>query len=545
MADDPSHGPVCIVWFKRDLRTVDHAALHAASARGRVLCLYIAEPDVVTAPDFAPRHWTFLRHSLLELRDRLTALGGGLMVRSGDAVSVLESLRRAYGPRIELFSHEETGNAVTFARDRAVRRWCRECGVPWHEFRQFGVIRGLKDRTGWARRWEAFMFAPTLPEPAALRWASVSPDQWGDLPTHADLGLAADATRHTHTPGRATGLRLLETFLAARGQHYHEHLSSPLTAWDGCSRLSPYIAYGNVSLREVVQATRRRRADIAAGRHRPGTDDVANAADPSAAAWRKALYMFDARLHWHCHFMQKLESEPRIEFENFVPALTGLREPHFSRERFDAWAAGQTGYPMVDAVMRCLHATGWINFRMRCLVMSFAAYDLFLHWREPALHLARLFTDYEPGIHYPQAQMQSGTTGINTLRMYSPVKQGYDHDPEGDFVRRWVPELADVPQPYIHEPWTAPSPPTGYPRPVVNHETAVAAARAAFAAWRRRPDVRAQADAVLERHGSRRAGLPQVRRPAGRGRPANSRIAPSRKTAPPTETASLFDSDDA
>lgn len=496
--------PLCIVWFKRDLRTADHAALNAAASAGRVLCLYVAEPAVTNAADFAPRHWTFIRQSLIELRGRLRQLGGELVVRRGDAVDVLEQLRRRRGPDVRLFSHEETGNAVTYARDRAVRRWARESNVPWQEFPQFGVIRGLRDRTGWAGRWERFMSLPRQPEPDGIRWAELAPGEAGDIPTHGDLGLADDSTQHSDPPGRQTGLRLLESFLAARGRHYHEHLSSPLTAWSGCSRLSPYLAYGNLSLREVVQKTRRRRAEVAA----TGVDPR----DPAATSWRKALYMFDARLHWHCHFIQKLESEPRIEFDNFVPALSGLREPHFSRQRFDAWAGGQTGYPMVDAVMRCLHATGWINFRMRCLVMSFAAYDLFLHWREPALHLARLFTDYEPGIHYPQVQMQSGTTGINTLRMYAPVKQGYDHDPEGDFVRRWLPELAGLPQRYIHEPWRAPVPPANYPPPIVDHEQAVAAARAAFAQWRRRPDVRAQAQAVLETHGSRRAGLPQVQR---------------------------------
>lgn len=513
------HDRVCIVWYKRDLRTIDHAPLAAAARRGRVLPMYIAEPDLLHASDFAPRHWTFLHGSLVALRQRLRALGGDLLVRTGPATDVLETLRRTYGPQLELHSHEETGNALTYARDRAVAQWARTHNIPWTQFPQTGVIRGLRDRAGWAARWERAMSAPLLPEPDAPRFAQLPPGP-NPIPSHADLGLPPDTTRHAHPPGPEPAHALLDSFLSARGHRYHEHLSSPLTASASCSRLSTYLAYGNLSMKQVVHATRRRRAEVAAS---------PTPKDPDALAWRKALYMFDARLHWHCHFIQKLESDPRIEFENFVPALTGLREPHFNQTRFDAWASGHTGYPMVDAVMRCLHATGWINFRMRCLVMSFAAYDLFLHWREPALHLARLFTDYEPGIHYPQVQMQSGTTGINTLRMYSPVKQGYDHDPEGDFVRQWVPELRDVPQPFIHEPWKSPQPPKAYPPPIVDHDTAVREARAAFTAWRRRAEVRQQAQAVLERHGSRRAGLPQIRR----------RKADRTK---PTAEAPLFDS---
>jgi len=147
---------------------------------------------------------------------------------------------------------------------------------------------------------------------------------------------------------------------------------------------------------------------------------------------------------------------------------------------------------MVDACMRSLRATGWLNFRMRAMLASFAAYHLWLHWREPGLFLARQFLDFEPGIHWSQMQMQSGTTGINALRIYSPAKQARDHDPRGEFLRRWIPELGT---------------PT-YPRPIVNERAALARAKDLLYALRATPEARAEADAVQQRHGSRKSGLP-------------------------------------
>ena len=165
-----------------------------------------------------------------------------------------------------------------------------------------------------------------------------------------------------------------------------------------------------------------------------------------------------------------------------------------------------TGYPMVDACMRALTDTGWLNFRMRAMLMSVASYHLWLHWRKPALHLANLFTDYEPGIHYSQVQMQSGTTGINTLRIYNPIKQGLDHDPDGVFIRRWIPELRDMDSALIHTPWDAPSQMNGYPMPIVNEKSARKfAADTIYGLRKHNAAHKETAQNIVKKHGSRKS----------------------------------------
>ena len=498
-------GPLHIVWFKRDLRSTDHWPLHQAARCGGVLPLFVVEPELWSQPDSSARQWNFCRESLAELRGELARLGQPLVVRIGPVEQVLERARRQFGVA-GLWSHEETGKGWTYARARRVAAWAREHGIEWFEWPQFGVQRRLSKRQGWAGRWEGRMAEAITLEPQRLR--GLEGLEPGPIPSANQLQLAPDPCPGRQAGGRSEGLALLRSFLQERSRRYQAELSSPITAVTSCSRLSPHLSWGTLSLREVVQQSRRRGAAL----HSP--------ANPGAQArrgdgyWRRSLQRFDERLHWHCHFIQKLESQPSLEFNELHPLTAGLRD--CDDQRLMAWAEGRTGWPFVDACMRSLIATGWLNFRMRAMLMSVASYQLWLPWRDSGLHLARLFVDYEPGIHWSQCQMQSGTTGINTIRVYNPIKQGLDHDPEGLWIRRWLPELANVPAVHLHEPWLMDQLTqersgcmlgTSYPLPIVEITAAAAAARDRLWALRNQEGFAATADAIQQRHGSRRSGL--------------------------------------
>ncbi len=482
--------PYGVVWFKRDLRVTDHAPLHAAAARGPVLCLYVIEPELWRQPDTAMQHYEFILESLRDLYAELRRIGGRLHLVTGEVVDVLERLY-ALAPFDALYSHEETGNGWTYARDRAVAHWCRANGLTWHEFPQFGVTRRLHDRDLWHDMWQRHHLKKPLPVPQ-LKTVTLP---WNEPPpVTKDLCLSPHDPPQRQRGGRRSGLKVMDSFLSERSRHYRGGISSPLLAPTACSRLSPYLAYGCLSTREVVLAAGQ--ALQAAGNRR-----------------RDGIKAFLSRMHWHCHFIQKLESEPAIEQRNMHTGYDGLREENWNQEHFDALVTGRTGWPMVDACVAMLRETGWINFRMRAMLVSVAAYPLWLHWRPVGLWLARQFLDYEPGIHWSQLQMQSGTTGINLPRVYNPVKQARDHDPAGRFVRHWLPYLRNVPDVWIFEPWRMPEAQQercglrvgeDIPQPLVDLETATRSAKARLHALRAQPVVKAGKAEIIKRHGSRR-----------------------------------------
>ena len=484
-------------WIKKDFRLSDNPALtEALAAAERVVPVFLFEPAVLAAEETSGFHVAAWCEALGDLRDRLKPHGADVLVLEGDAVDAFARLRGIL-PFDAIWSHQEIGTELTFARDRAVADWAGAEGVAWHEPMQTGVFRGGIDRDKRSAAWKAFMAAGPIPPPAPADLARLGvPTEAAGLALDGPLSAGrfghplTDAQRALRQPVSETDAEAtLRDFLFDRGLCYSGGISSPNDAFVCGSRLSVHLAWGTVTGREVYAVTEARQAEL---KGEEGDE---------AAQWRKSLKSFKSRLHWRDHFVQRLEAEPGMEFEALNPAYAALPTP--GDEHLDAWLAGRTGWPLVDACMRCAAQTGFLNFRMRAMVTSVAVHTLRIDWRKTLYPTARLWADYEPGIHVAQTQMQAGVVGINQLRAYSPDKQLADHDPDAAFVKRWVPELADVPAPAIVKHHARPV--AGYPAPIVDRLPSLRAFKEDYYAIKRAPETRALAERVYERHGSRRS----------------------------------------
>lgn len=478
MADSP---PI-IVWFRDDLRLADHPALHAAAKTGApVICVYIHDEKSPARPHGGASLW-WLAQSLKALAQSIDKIGGRLILRRGRTPAVLAEIAKASGATravwndIAIAQHREIARDVAAALQRAGVE-TEEC--PGDLLADPSQIRnkegrGLRVFTPFWKRVLA-LGDPTKPLPAPKKLGagpklpSDKIEDWGFEPTKPDW---AGGLRKTWTPGEKSAQARLSEFLETSIKGYSDNRDHPDR--DGTSRLSPHLRFGEISPRQIWYAAR------------------FTAAERPAIA--RDIDKFLSELGWREFSRHLLFDHPKLDEDNLQESFDAFPWKRDSKA-FKAWTRGKTGYPLVDAGMRELWHTGVMHNRVRMVVASFLVKHLLIDWREGEKWFWDTLVDADPANNPASWQWVagSGADAAPYFRIFNPVLQGEKFDPEGTYVRRWVPELGRVPANLIHKPWDATPLELAsagvtlgktYPEPIVDHPKARERALAAYAKTR-------------------------------------------------------------
>lgn len=477
---------ISVIWLKRDLRLQDNEAIfNALSSNKRVLFLYVFEKSLLEDVHYHERHWNFIKQSLVDINEDLKAFNTKVLTVTTEVVNAFNQLFNFYAVH-SVFSHQETGLEITFNRDKEFKRYCRNNSIIWVENNNNGVLRGLLNREDWFEKWEDYMTQPVI-ENKFQTEKFISIDEIKILEnSFFTTDLSTPENKIFQKGGSKMGWKYANSFFEERHKEYMFNISKPAPSRKSSSRLSPYIAWGNLSIRQVFQ----------------------KATSLKTEQNKRHLGPFISRLRWQAHFIQKFEMEHTMENASINKGYHKLKKS-ISATYKKAWMEGKTGFPLVDASMRCLNETGYLNFRMRSLLVSFFTHILWQPWQEATHHLSQMFLDFEPGIHFPQLQMQAAETGINNIRIYNPVKNSLEHDADATFIKTWVPELKNLPLAFIHEPYLM-TPldqqfnnfelGVDYPLPIVNAKSARKKASEILWDLRNDPEVITESRSILIKH---------------------------------------------
>ncbi|GAA4115246.1 FAD-binding domain-containing protein [Aquimarina addita] len=488
-----------LYWLKKDFRLFDNPALHQSLIdSNKVTPVFIMEDSFLESSDTSAFHVQALLEALFSFKKVLQSKGGELLIIRGEVIETFEKLHASFRFN-KIYAHQETGTFRTYQRDIAVRNWCQKKEIDFKEPLQTAVFRNLSNRDTRHTYWKEFTFEKLIPIPKKLSNCIVIPE-WYKFETRTDsltleslgFSLSSIQKESMQKVSEKDAFNDLDSFLHERGLAYRGGISSPLTAFQAGSRTSVHLAYGTITSRTIYQKTLERMEELKL---------QMEAGVKNAGKWRMSLRSFLSRLHWRDHFIQRLETEPSMEFEAINLAYEKL-EYNADPKLLSAWQNGNTGFPMVDASIRCLNETGFINFRMRAMITSFACHTLQISWKDINCPMAKMYTDYEPGIHLSQLQMQASVVGINTVRIYNPNKQIIDQDPDTIFIKKFVPELKKYSseQIILHKEETL----GNYPPNIVDYKISSAEMRQKIYAIRKTEGYREIADAVYKKHGSRK-----------------------------------------
>ena len=426
-----------ILWFRRDLRLNDNEIVTLAAANNaQVLPCFIIDPWFYQQPDVGRARVRFLFESLEDLDLNLRQRGSQLYLSEGNSIAVLQDLTKELlqqGIRPKLFFNRDVQVEYGISRDRTIIDFYRQLNLDYHLGLSSFLQTDSSCRDSWFNEYYTYQRQSLYPTPAQIN----TPQLTFNLPQLTFEELKQEYSQFWQNPseyfcgGETRAYATLDTFLQYRYQGYHWKVSRPWLAQKGAtSHLSPHLAFGTISTRQVYQSTKAR------------VDEFANS--PKAEFSLKA---FRDRLRWRDSFTQRLYHHPEIAYQNRYPEFDQLYSPDDltseKQELFEAWQSGETGFPLVDASMRQLKTMGWMNFRMRAMCATFLTINCGISWHHGARHYMNYLVDGDLAIDNWQWQMQAGVTNplSDTFRIYNPNKNIEDRDSDLKFIYYWVPEL--------------------------------------------------------------------------------------------------------